>query len=429
MKKRFKYHPDAKRQYSFPGNEMSGTGGNQLILHCTGVNSKTVSASGVASYVCSKGVPYTFTIDVNNTNQFFQIMPFDKAALSLLNGGVAGGVGANKAGKIKIQGNVINNKKPGKELHGKLPNDFLDIILDICEEYNIPLRYLPHPVGGRCSEKVWANESGISAHRYAPGNDHTDLPLPRSFLRQLKARQVARKKEHVTKPPVTPSKPAENSSGKDTNTTLKRAYRVLRKGSRGKQVVRLQKELGITADGLFGNGTHKSVVLFQKKHKLTADGIVGKDTWKALGYELKPVDMAKKYPWLVLDSDTTMCNPKLARKANKLGKLLGRKLFVNEGTRTPYRCWELRMLYLRGKGNLAARCCSKYDRTQHTWKQCGKDPWSNHADGNALDLQDNATKANIGNVNNARNIMHKLNLCLPVGGENWHVEIGNSWRA
>lgn len=54
-------------------------------------------------------------------------------------------------------------------------------------------------------------------------------------------------------------------------------------GSRGADVVTLQKKLNLTPDGNFGPLTDKAVREFQKKNGLTADGIVGPKTWEALG--------------------------------------------------------------------------------------------------------------------------------------------------
>ena len=53
---------------------------------------------------------------------------------------------------------------------------------------------------------------------------------------------------------------------------------VLRKGSKGPEVVKMQQALGITADGAFGLGTQIAVKNFQKKNGLTADGIAGPNT-------------------------------------------------------------------------------------------------------------------------------------------------------
>lgn len=60
--------------------------------------------------------------------------------------------------------------------------------------------------------------------------------------------------------------------------------RVLKKGCKGNDVKELQKKLGTSADGIFGNNTKNAVIKFQKSKKLSADGIVGKNTAHALGW-------------------------------------------------------------------------------------------------------------------------------------------------
>lgn len=57
----------------------------------------------------------------------------------------------------------------------------------------------------------------------------------------------------------------------------------LRKGSKGEEVKKLQKLLGLAFDGVFGTYTEKAVKEFQLKHGLAADGVVGTKTWEALG--------------------------------------------------------------------------------------------------------------------------------------------------
>ena len=62
--------------------------------------------------------------------------------------------------------------------------------------------------------------------------------------------------------------------------------KTLKIGSKGDEVVLLQKKLGIKADGDFGPATEKAVKEFQQKHAKECgepDGIVGAKTWAALG--------------------------------------------------------------------------------------------------------------------------------------------------
>lgn len=44
----------------------------------------------------------------------------------------------------------------------------------------------------------------------------------------------------------------------------------------------VQKAVGVTADGKFGNSTKKAVIAYQKKNGLVADGSVGFNTWKKI---------------------------------------------------------------------------------------------------------------------------------------------------
>jgi peptidoglycan hydrolase-like protein with peptidoglycan-binding domain/GH24 family phage-related lysozyme (muramidase) len=60
------------------------------------------------------------------------------------------------------------------------------------------------------------------------------------------------------------------------------ASAVLEYGSRGPGVEAIQRELGVRADGDFGQKTEEAVREFQKSHGLTADGVVGAQTRAAL---------------------------------------------------------------------------------------------------------------------------------------------------
>jgi len=57
---------------------------------------------------------------------------------------------------------------------------------------------------------------------------------------------------------------------------------LLKNGSKGEDVKKLQEKLGLTPDGSFGPGTEKSVKEWQTKNGLTPDGIVGDKSWEKL---------------------------------------------------------------------------------------------------------------------------------------------------
>ena len=57
----------------------------------------------------------------------------------------------------------------------------------------------------------------------------------------------------------------------------------VKKGDRGTAVKRIQRKLGLTADGVFGKLTLRAVKRFQRRKGLVVDGVVGPITRRALG--------------------------------------------------------------------------------------------------------------------------------------------------
>ena len=57
---------------------------------------------------------------------------------------------------------------------------------------------------------------------------------------------------------------------------------LIKQGSRGKDVERIQRAVGVNPDGIFGPNTKSAVVAYQKRHGLAADGIVGSATWSMM---------------------------------------------------------------------------------------------------------------------------------------------------
>lgn len=142
----------------------------------------------------------------------------------------------------------------------------------------------------------------------------------------------------------------------------------------------------------------------------------------------------KENPFVVYDTITSdgdeatgRVRPVLEKRLNAVGRDIKRKLFVGEGKRSAHAQWVFYMAYLNGHGNLAARCCTKYYRTKHSWANCGKNSQSNHYTGDAADTVIMPSWENIGTSKAAVASMRRHGLGLPVGGENWHVEVSNSF--
>jgi hypothetical protein len=76
--------------------------------------------------------------------------------------------------------------------------------------------------------------------------------------------------------------PGSSASGGASATTEV----IVKRGDRGSAVRSIQRQLGLSADGVFGPMTERAVRRFQRRHDLLADGIVGPITRGALG--LKP---------------------------------------------------------------------------------------------------------------------------------------------
>lgn len=57
---------------------------------------------------------------------------------------------------------------------------------------------------------------------------------------------------------------------------------LLKKGSKGDDVKKLQSKLGLNADGDFGLKTEEAIKSYQLKNGLTPDGIVGPKTWEKI---------------------------------------------------------------------------------------------------------------------------------------------------
>lgn len=151
---------------------------------------------------------------------------------------------------------------------------------------------------------------------------------------------------------------------------------------------------------------------------------MGKPAWAGAqvwaqknGYKVRAT--RSRYPFIIVDNDTRMVRPHLARKINRLGKRSKRYIWMGEGWRSYQRQQELYRMYLNGTGNLAAVPGT-----------------SRHESGNAADISiflngPDRGYTNVGLVDSVRRRMRHLGLALTVPGEPWHCEIAGrgAWRA
>ena len=106
--------------------------------------------------------------------------------------------------------------------------------------------------------------------RNLPASRKVGVAIAASAILAPLAQQTASAQETATASTSTTTATASASSG------------LLRQGSSGPEVSRIQSALGISADGSFGPATKAAVIAYQSKMGLLVDGIVGPQTRGAL---------------------------------------------------------------------------------------------------------------------------------------------------
>jgi GH24 family phage-related lysozyme (muramidase) len=75
------------------------------------------------------------------------------------------------------------------------------------------------------------------------------------------------------------TQPPKSTSSKDV---VPYPGHLIKKGSKGKDVERIQRAVGADPDGIYGPKTEAAVKAYQKRHGLAVDGIVGPITWSMM---------------------------------------------------------------------------------------------------------------------------------------------------
>lgn len=143
-------------------------------------------------------------------------------------------------------------------------------------------------VGGAVHEDSWAILALPPGRRDLGSRELWERSLTRSQRRR--ERDAARRANMPTARKVgfalaatailTPA--AQTATAQQTTATAAVNAGMLKKGDRGPAVVAVQRQLGISADGIFGRQTKRAVRSFQARNGLEVDGIVGPMTRQAL---------------------------------------------------------------------------------------------------------------------------------------------------
>lgn len=248
-------------------------GARKVVWHTTENDPNKTSALAVARYL--NNVRSQVHVVWNPVSgQIVQMIPANRGGRGLMN--LSGGVQTNNGGSVVFQIEVVGQ---AKNPWTSGPCKGLETILAFVRQLGVPdvwpagdLKPYPASYGGVRSADAWAKD-GHFGHSQVPENDHGDP----GDLDQKKITGVAAA-------PSAPASPVPNFP--------KPVSVILNIGNRGPAVVRVQKIVGASADGIYGPNTKAKVAVWQRNHGLAADGIWGPQSEAA--YKRSPAPVPAK---------------------------------------------------------------------------------------------------------------------------------------
>lgn len=302
-----KYLPGATlKLYGTSGGSWTDTRHPKGVLHTTeGPDWTSYDSGQKAPHISVKAIP-------GKGVQVRQHIPFTTSARALRN--EDGGVQTNRdyAFQIELIG-TCDPKNKKKMFYWPEADDavlrdlYVKVIEPMSRGLHIPLlapafQAYPASYGAksgsnnvRMSGSAWDVFTGWCGHQHVPENSHGD-PGAFPWARMLAVRPKPPAPKPAPKPPApAPAPPKAPSVVARVLTRLRvrpkpasrpipiKMPRTLRRGDTGEDVKKLQRLLGVTADGIFGPATEAHVRRLQQTKRLAADGVVGPQTWAALG--------------------------------------------------------------------------------------------------------------------------------------------------
>lgn len=240
----------------------------RIVIHNT---ANDASARNEVAYMHRNNNKVSFHFAVDDV-EIIQALPLDRNSWN------AGDGGNGKGNREGISIEICYSKSGGEkwlkavanaaELTAKLLKDYGWGIDKVTKHKDYSGKHCPHRI---LDEYGWDNFIGLVNSYLTPDVEHN----PISVLEWQKAAIADGFKF--------PKYGADGRWGSECVSVAKQAVCKKRTTYKYRNLTKIvQRAIGVTVDGMFGNNTHNAVINFQKLTGLVPDGCVGLETWKKI---------------------------------------------------------------------------------------------------------------------------------------------------